>query len=91
MKISNVILTTSILGSILLFTTAGLYKIESNNNMDHNIPEPCKWNPELELNNLASEQLYNDLSFESVFGTYNEYQISPKDIFDVSEGEDIIY
>ncbi|WP_405206605.1 hypothetical protein [Aquimarina sp. LLG6339-5] len=91
MKTSNVILTTTIFGSILLFTAAGLSKIESNNNIDYDMAEPCEWDSELELNDFASEELYDDLSFESVFGNYNEHQINPKDILDVSEEEDIIF
>ncbi|MDY8135964.1 hypothetical protein [Aquimarina sp. 2201CG5-10] len=89
MKISNIILGTILAGSIGIFTAAGIEKIEGNNISSHcsNVEKQI----ELEINQLASEELKRELKFKDVFEVLNEKKIDPSDIMNILEEEEITF
>lgn len=94
MKTSNVILSTTLLGSIILFIAAGTLKINENNFLDYSIADPHGWDLyiETELDVIASKELMDqEISFESVFGNFEEEDICPEDIMDLQEEETIVF
>ena len=94
MKISNVILNTTLFGSVLLFTAAGLMTIEKKNHTGYVFADPyhSAVSIQIEQDILAAEALNDDtISFESAFQIHREKEIQPHDILDISEEEYIQY
>ena len=94
MKISNVILNTTLFGSVLLFTAAGLLTIEKKNHTGYVFADPYHSEVSIliEQDILAAEALRDDtISFESTFRMYHDKEIQPRDILDMPEEEYIEY